>query len=186
MLKNFMLVIIALVLASCAHSPVAHKSVVQKSKKESLIQFSGNVLNQPLLSSGGKLGLTAFKAGPMAEANDELDRVSAMVIKGIKETLGSQQTSVEIIDSTQGQPDIALEGYVEELSKKGKLSRMMGNSQQKLVLVGDIWLVSSGKRLLEFNVQKKFNSKKETFMDVSYQMGQEIGSFIASHAKQKK
>ena len=52
---------------------------------------TGTVLDKDLLVQGGDIALVPFKAGPQAEATDELDRLSLMIIKGIKESLDDLQ-----------------------------------------------------------------------------------------------
>lgn len=168
-------------LVSCAHTSV------KKTIGDHLASMNGSVLDEMLLSEGGDLALTPFKAGPMAEANDELDHLSMMILKGVKESLDEQKTSLHIIAESQGKPKIAFEGYIQELSRTNRFSRMMMRpNRSSLVLVGDLWLISTGKRLLTFSIERKFNSKKENFTNVAYEMGKDIGKFIAAKSQLKE
>ncbi len=172
--------VVVFLLSSCAHSPVAKKEL-----QENVAAITGSVTDQALLTEGGDLALTPFKAGPRAEDNEELDHLSMMVLKGIKETLDRQNTSLHIIDSEEAKPQIVLEGYFEEYSKTGRAARMMMHkNKSSLVAEGNLWLVSTGKRLLTFSIKKKFNPKKEKPSNVAYAMGCEIGTFIASNSKE--
>ena len=177
-------------LASCAHSPKVkretkvHKKVHKSEVVEQKSSVTGSVLDSQLLVQGGNIALVPFKAGPNAEATDELDRLSLMIIKGIQDSLEHQKTSLHVVDAADGQPKIALQGYIEEYSKTGNLSRMMMRpNKNSLSLVGEVWLISNGQRLLNFSTDKKFNPKKEKPMDVAYVLGKEIGDYIGSYAQ---
>ena len=161
-------------------------SFAKEKKNAAKIDFSGLVIDGPLLTKGGKLGLMPFKAGPLAEANDELDRVSANIIKGIKQALESQPSSLTLIDATEGKPEIVLEGYVQELTKKGGIGTMMSGKRGTLVLEGNLWLVANGHQLLQFRVSKKFLIKKEDINEIASAMGIEIGRYILSKTNTKE
>ncbi len=182
MIRNiFMFMCCVLMISSCAHSPKKNRVMGETSS------VSGVVLDEPVLFEGGNLGLTPFKAGPSAEATEELDRLSGTITKGIKDTIDEQSTSLHVIDATQGEPKMVLEGYVKEFSKTGRMSRMMMSpNRDKLSLEGDVWLVSNGKRLLGFSIEKKFDPRKEKILDVAYMMGREIGHFIISNSQKAK
>jgi len=48
---------------------------------------SGSVINHAAFERGGTLGVSVFKPGPGAAANEETDRLSSMLVKGVKDTL---------------------------------------------------------------------------------------------------
>ncbi len=166
-----------LTLISCTHTPVVKVS-------QDLEAVKGIVLNSAILAQGGNLALVPFRAGSSAEANEETDHLSMMILKGIKEGIEAQKTSLQIVDASETQPKIALQGYIEEFAKTGKLSRMMMRpNRDSLSLVGEVWLVSNGERLVNFTANKKFNPKKQKPVDIAYDLGKEIGDFIGSHSK---
>jgi hypothetical protein len=180
MLQRFMMAVSLLTLVSCAHAPV-HK---QGSPKAVESQVGGIVLDQSLLSQGGDLALGPFKPGDQAEANDETDRISSMILKGIKDYFDSQHTSLHVVDATQTHPKFVLEGYIHEFSKAGKMSRMMMRPNKDVLRIeGEIWLIPSGQRLAGFSANKKFDPKKEKPFDVAYALGHDIAEFIVSHTK---
>ncbi len=171
--------VVALILSGCAHTPV--KTVTDEPSPS----VTGSVVEPVLLAHGGKLALVSLKAGPQAEANNELDGISTAVLTGIKDSLDGQKTSsLHVIRTQDGQPDVVLEGYVQEFSQTSRLSRMMMHPNRgHLVLTGEIWLRTTGQRLLTFSADKKFDPKKEKPMDVAYELGQNIGDFIGSHTR---
>lgn len=176
MFKQFTIVLgLVLSLTSCAHQPV------KKNMDNSSARVTGIVLDQEALVQGGDLGLTPFKAGPAAEANDELDRISGMIVKGVKDCLEKRKSPLHIIDATQGQPKIVLEGYVKDLYKTTRMSRVLkGANLDSITLEGDLWLTSNGKQILSFYLQRKFNRFKEKLDDAAYAAGWDIGEFIVA------
>ncbi len=181
MMQRFALICVgALVLSSCAHTPVK-KTMMEDGPSPPV---TGTVLDSVLLAQGGDLALAPFKAGSRAEADGELDRLSMMILKGIKDGIEEHDTSLHIIGNNEGQPKIVLEGYVQEYSKTSRLSRMMLRpNRDSLVLEGELWVNPTGERLLSFSTQRKFDPKKEKPKDVAYALGKDIGDFVGAHAK---
>ncbi|MBI3602226.1 MAG: hypothetical protein HY209_04965 [Candidatus Omnitrophica bacterium] len=166
-----------LILSGCAHTPVKTATSVPA-------LVTGSVIEPALLAHGGRLALVSLKAGPQAEANDELEGLSTAVLTGIKDSLDAQKTSLHVMKAQEGQPQVVLEGYVQEFSQTGRLSRlMMHPNRDHLVLVGEIWLRRTGERLLTFSAGKKFDPQKEKPMKVAYELGQGIGNFIGAHTR---
>lgn len=168
------------VFASKKKKPV--KTVVLVDVQE--VSVTGTVLAADVLAEGGAIALVPFKAGPGAEATDELDRISMMMIKGIRESIADKKSSLKVVEPTEESPRIAMQGYIEEYSKTGRLKRMMLRpNQSSLVVAGEVWLISNGQRLLSFSTDKRFHSKKEKAVNVAYALGREIGDYISSHVK---
>ncbi len=137
------------------------------------------------MHKGGTLGLSAFKAGPGAEANDQLDKLSLMLIKGIRDVLTQRTTVWHIADAGQDNVDFVLDGYIEELSQSGKFSRLiLRKNKTNLSVDGEIWSQATGGKVLVFASSEIINIKKQELMDQAYAMGQAIGEFIAAQAKE--
>jgi len=183
LLQRFLCVCFSLlILTSCSRSHVVIKDELVDSSSSGV---TGTVLDGASLVQGGDLAIQPFKAGSQAEANDELDHLSLMILKGIKDFLDEHKTTLHVIGDNEGQPKIVLEGWVEEFSKTGRLSRMMLHpNQDSLTLKGELWLTSNGACILNFTVHKKFDPKKQEIQDVAYSLGLDIGGFIVKQTKQ--
>lgn len=183
MIKAFQSLVIVsalCVLASCAHAPV-HKEV--KAPEQS--QVTG-FADSKTLSKGGDLALVPFNAGEKAEANDETDRLAMMILKGIKDSL-DQNNLIHVVDASQTHPKFGLQGYIQEFSKPGKLSKItMRHGLDCLSLEGEMWEVSTGQRVAGFSVKQKFDPHHEKPIDVAYRLGQGIGRFIIEHTKKEE
>src|SRR4029079_12226566 len=99
-----------LTFASCAH--MHHAPAVKHADPSLVSGVTGAVMDSEILAQGGDLALVPFKAGDQAEANDETDRISMMILKGIKDSLDQQNTSLHVIDASQTHPKVALQGYI--------------------------------------------------------------------------
>jgi hypothetical protein len=178
-------------LASCAHGSKETKTKLARIVESAPVKNEGSsvvgaVLDADTLAQGGEIALVPFKAGTNAEATDELDRLSLIITKGITDSLNAQATSLKVVDAAEGKPRVALQGYIEEFSRSGKMSRvMMRPNEMSFSVVGEVWLISDGKRLLTFSTDKRFDPKKQKAVDAAYHLGKEIGDFIGAHAKAK-
>ncbi|MBF0490869.1 MAG: hypothetical protein HQL15_09735 [Candidatus Omnitrophica bacterium] len=162
----------------------AYAATKQKGVEEKVDSVVGSLLDRETLGQGGDIALVPFKAGAKAEANDELDRLSLMIIRGIKESLDAQKNAFHVVDPEKTQPRMALQGYIDEFSKTGKLRKMMFRPAESCIaLEGEVWLISNGQRLLSFSEERRFNPKKEKTLSVAYDMGRSIGDYLGSHAK---
>ena len=139
---------------------------------------SGTLLNEKALDIGGTLGLTAFNAGPGAAAGEELDRISLMLAKGIKENLSLQTTAIKISENDKEDPSLLLKGYIEEYGQK--------NHKINFAVDGEIWLQETGAKVLIFQTAYVVDLKKEDPQQVAFRMGQAIGDYIAAHASRSK
>lgn len=173
------------VLSSCVFGgkkTKAPKTVVPVETEQASV--TGTVLDAQVLAQGGTIALVPFKAGPGAEATDELDRISMMMIKGIRETMALKGEALKVVEPAEESPRIAMQGYIEEYSKTGRLKRLMLRpNQSSLRVTGEVWLISNGQRLLSFSTDKRFYPKKEKVLNVAYALGREIGTYISSQVK---
>ena len=166
MFKLLLLLLACSLPMACSHAP--RESYVREA---AVPVVTGNVSNSSVLIKGGDLSLLSFRAGPQAEDNEELDKISGVAINSIKKNLDAQNTALHVMtDESQEQPQMFLQGYVQEYSKRSR--------RHKIVLTGEIWLKSNGQRVLSFSAEQSFDSKKEKVLEVVYHMGQAIGDFI--------
>jgi hypothetical protein len=135
---------------------------------------TGSLINHAAFERGGTLGLGLFRPGSGAAANEETDRLSSMLIKGVKEALQAEKTHFTILDDPKNS-DCLLEGYIEEYSHKGRFSH--------LSVDGEIWLQETGERIFLFQTSVMINNKKQDPIEVAYQMGLAIAHFIGKDHK---
>ncbi len=148
------------------------------------IPVTGSVVDSTVLAKGGLMAFAEFKPGPGAVADEQTDKISLMLIKGIRESLLTHASSLSLIDADQlDRADFLLEGHIEEFSRSGKLSRLvMRKNEAYLAVDGEIWRQDSGAKVLVFATSAIINVKKQKPAEVAYQMGLAIGDFISTHS----
>lgn len=147
---------------------------------------SGAVIDEPVLLKGGSLVLASFKPGPGAEANDQTDKISVMLIKGIEEVLATNDVPFILKEGQEDEDaDFVLDGFIEEFTRSGKMSRLMLKNQAHLSVDGGIWSQLSGTKVLVFSSSAIINMKKEKPVDVAYRMGRAIGRYISQRASKE-
>ena len=137
------------------------------------VVVTGSVINSSSFQKGGSLVLGSFKPGTGAAADDETDQLSALMIKGIKDTLPEGNTQFTIAPDDQKDSDFFLEGYIEDYGRKGHFSH--------LSVDGEIWLRETGEKIFSFQTTTLINLKTQDPKAVAYQIGVAIAHFIESH-----
>ena len=136
--------------------------------------ISGSVLDSPALAKGGTLALGSFKPGTGAAADDETDRLSVQIVKGINDLLPGENTPFKMQNGNASDPDFILEGYIEDYETKGHSAR--------LTVDGEIWSRDSGEKILLFKTSAVFNLKVQDPKQAAYQIGGAIARYIGSQA----
>ncbi len=174
-MKNLLLI---LLIVLCVSGCFGRKPSIQNNISSPALQVTGNLVDPEKFRSGGKLGIIAFKAGPQAESNEQLDRLSVMLIKGIREGLAGAKTALLITDD-EDKSDLVMEGYIEEYLSPSQFARMiLRKKNMRLSVSGEIWYKGTGKKVLTFATSKKIIGPKVNINDEAYQMGLSIADYI--------
>jgi len=161
-MKRLPLILAVIFLSGCfTHLPFKRDTAVP------LPEFSGNVVDAAKLKTAAKLGFSSFRAGPQAAADDQLDRLSLMLIKGIKDSLEAKKVSLATTDQEEG-ADVVMDGYIEEFSRK------------RFSVSGELWDKETGAKVLVFGASRVLRPKKDNPMDTAYEVGTVIGDYIAA------
>jgi hypothetical protein len=166
--KNLSFLFFILLFCGCSSS----KQVVISDALSATPVITGSVVNASAFEKGGTLVLGPFKAGTGAEANDETDQLSRMMIKGIKDTLPEENTHFTIQADDQKNFDCYLDGYIENYGHKGHLSN--------LSVDGQIWLQDTGEKIFFFQTSIVIDLKSQSPNTIAYQVGVAIAHFIGS------
>ncbi len=179
--RLFILVIILSVVSGCFSSTPAKSS----SSVFSPSRATGTVIKEAEFKKGGTLVILPFKAGANAVASPQLDRVALMVVKGMVNYLGEEKTPFTVLTTEdQGRPQLVIEGYVDDFSQSGKMSRMvLRNKKITLSVSGQMVVAGTHDRLLVFQHTKSRPDPKKDGLDVAYQTGQDLGRFIVDALK---
>ena len=170
-----------IILLICGCSP--SKRIIVSNTLNTIPVITGSVVNSSAFDKGGTLFLGSFKPGTGAAANDETDQLSAMMIKGIKETLPAENTHFTIqTDNLEGS-DCLLEGYIDNYGHEGHIPHLkLRKNQTFLSMDGEIWLRETGEKIFLFQTSAVIDIKTQNPQAVAYQIGVAIAHFIGSHA----
>ncbi len=137
-----------------------------------------NCADAGLLKAGGKIAFTPFKAGAQAAADDQLDRVSLIIIKGITDRLAQSKTSLAVV-TPQEEPDLVFGGYVDELAQNSRYQRLvLRRGKGRLVISGQIWLSSTGAKVANFAAYAHLDAYQDV-TGAAYELGLSLGNEIA-------
>ena len=177
MVKNLSFFIIILLICGCSASK---KTIIADSLDETPV-ITGSVVNASAFQKGGTLVLGSFKPGVGAAADDETDRLSAMMIKGIKDTLPEDNTHFTLTTDNPNGSDFFLEGYIDDYGRDKHYSPVkLRKNQVHLSIDGQIWLRETGEKVFLFQTACIIDLKTQNPNTVAYDIGISIAHFITS------
>ena len=146
----------------------------------------GRIVNRARLQQRQNVIIIPFHAGVNVEATDDLDRIALMMIKGITDTFGADQTGkhdhFHILTADSQEPDnLVLKGYFTDLSGPSTLKRLLPlTNKQSLGVSGKLMDAKSGEVLVIFTDAVTTDDKNDDTMKLGYQIGINIGRFLLS------
>ena len=153
----------------------------ERPQEGSLTSFK--IFNENSLHKGGRLLIIPFRAGVNIEANDELNRIALMIVKGMVEAIKKEnENRFEIISVEQAQDaQFVIEGHVTRLSQPSRISKMgLGDKKITLGIEGDMVDLETGEKILIFKNLQERDQKGNSHQDMAYAMGRSIGQAIAT------
>jgi len=176
----------------CAHIPFFGKSsqpakeTIKSSRLEQPLELSGfvekgRIVDAGRLQQGKNVAVIPFKAGVDVEANEELERVTLMVVKGNADTFADDQGGLFNILTAENsnEADFVIQGHVTNLKGPSRVSRWVLLKGHKMLSVdGKMIDAGTGEAIAVFTDQ--VTSKTESYKDLGYRIGKNIGLFILS------
>ncbi|MBI5415480.1 MAG: hypothetical protein HZA29_01560 [Candidatus Omnitrophica bacterium] len=143
---------------------------------------TGKILDGQLLRQGGKVFIVPFKAGVNVTADDELDKIALMTVKGIAEAMKERGALFEILGPDRArEADWVVSGYVTGVGRPSRLSRWMFQKRRiSLQVEGRVIQSSSQKNVAVFTDEARGDPRKKDHKQLGYDIGKDIGHFIVS------
>lgn len=174
-MKKIMLLFLCLCLG-CASAKIK-----ERPQRGPLTSFK--IFNEAGLQKGGRLLIAPFKAGVNVEANEELNKIALMIIKGITEAIKEQnENNFEILSYAQAQEaQLVIEGHITKLTRPSRINKMgLGHKKISLGIEGDMVNLQTGEKVLIFSGLEERDRKGITHRDIAYSIGRSIGQRIAA------
>ena len=178
----------------CAHIPFigtssqSAKETMKSGRLEPPLELNGFVVKGQIVDAGrlrqGKnIAVIPFKAGVGVEANEDLERIALMIVKGITDVFADDQgTSFNILTAENSkEADFVIQGHVTNVKGPSRVSRWVLRKGQKTLSVdGKMIDAQTGKAIAVFTDQ--VTSKTENYRDLGYRIGKDIGLYTLSGA----
>ena len=153
----------------------------QVKSSEKPLNVAITLVDAAALKSGGKIAFTPLKAGARASADEQSDRVSLMIIKGMADRIAQSRTSL-IIAAPEDEPNLVFQGYIEELLQNSRFKRLvLRRDKGRLAISGEIWLSLTGAKALTFAGYAHLGDYKDVFQAADA-LGEALGDEIVRHA----
>lgn len=174
--RVYLLILVAVTSFSCSHHAVDKKTVAV----DSVPLQEARVIQPEKLASGGHLLVVPFTAGVGVAANEDLDRISLQIIRGIADTLEVQGSPFKLlVDADSQEADLVIKGRVTLLDQHKKIKALPGKVRIKSIRVeGSVLGVEDEALLAKFYETSKSNNQNDSFEAMGYRIGVAIGKFL--------
>ena len=130
---------------------------------------------------GGRLLIIPFNPGVQVTADDEFDKTSLMMVKGISQTLQQSSSSpfTILMADNADQANLFLKGHVVKMETKSTWGKWMSKQKHKMMAVdGKLIDQITGQDILAFHHSKEASTPAESWNDLALAVGEDIGNFI--------
>ena len=176
----------------CSHiaflgkSPRPSKNTIGPSKLKQPLESNnfvekGQIIDVPRLQQGTNIAIIPFKAGVGVEANEELDKIALMIVKGVADVFADDQESrFNILTAENSQEaDFIIQGHITGVKGPSRVSRwILFKGQKTLDVDGKMVDAQTGETIAVF--ADKTETKEADYKELGYRIGKNIGLFIVS------
>lgn len=162
-------------LSGCAWLGSAANNSVEMEGK-----ITAQLVDPQSFPKGGKLLVLAFQAGPNIVADERLDKVALMMIKGLADEIKDKQTQFQIVGAQEArEADYIISGQIIRMVTPPKWRRwMLRPSVNKLSVEGRMTQSASGATIFVFTHSRKITAGRQDYAQLGYEIGKDIGRFL--------
>ena len=142
--------------------------------------LQGEVTRAERLAQGGGLLAVPFSAGVNVSADEELDRISLLIVKGFMEAFEEKTSLLRLLtDKDAGEADLILKGHVTRKTGSRRFRVWPFKAQTKVLGVeGEMVARETGERILTFRHEKKSRDAQSDFETLALELGKDIAKFV--------
>ena len=157
---------------------VENKTLEQPSELNRFVE-KGQIIDAQRLKQGKLVAFIPFKAGVNVAANENLDRIALMIVKGSADVFNEDQNNryKVLTAENSGQADMIVQGHVTAVKGPSKVSRwIMLKGHKMLSVEGEVIDAQNGNTIAVFSDQ--MTSEDKDYKELGYQIGKNISSFM--------
>ncbi len=145
----------------------------------------GKVLDLQALKKGGNLLIIPFKAGVDAESNDDLHKISLMIVRGVSDAIQRENAPFHILGADNADlANLVMKGFITHLSSSGRIKRWVLRKNEIFINVeGKIVNPESGEVIIVFSHHGKANLKTDQEQDLARKIGEDLGLYLVRQLK---
>ena len=176
----------------CAHIPFFGKSAqstkgtIESGETEPPVEVNsfvekGQIIDATRLKQGKNIVVIPFKAGVGVSANESLERITLMVVKGVADTFADDpEASFNFLTAENSmEADFVVQGHVTSRKGPSRVKRwVLLKGHKTLSVDGKMTDTETGEAVAVFNDQ--VTSTTESYEDLGYRIGKNVGLFILS------
>ncbi len=140
--------------------------------------IEARILQKSYLFEGRKLLIVPFVPGEAVTANNEFDRISLMIVKGVAEVIQQSKSSpfTVLVADNASHSDVKLKGHVMKMKRRSVYKRWITWTKYKVLAVeGKLVDSISGQEILSFRHTKEGEIAWE---DLALAIGEDVGNFL--------
>ncbi|MCA9407640.1 MAG: hypothetical protein KC733_03035 [Candidatus Omnitrophica bacterium] len=143
------------------------------------------IVNEKRLRAGGKLLVVPFRAGADVEANEELDHIALMFVKGLSEVLMENESPFEIVMADQAAAaDFIIVGHIIDIDHSSRFGKWVGKKEKvSLSVKGKLLERSTDKALFYFEDAREEDRVLVDHKQLGYIVGHRIGEFLLKESQ---
>lgn len=146
----------------------------------------GRILQARRLKEGKRVMVIPFTAGVDIEANEELDKISLMIVKGVADAFNQDQKEFEnhftvLTNESPQQPDFLIQGHIIKKKDSSHITKWTMLGQREILGVkGRLVDARTLEPILVFEDQAAAKSGGDSYNSLGHDIGKSIGQFILS------
>lgn len=146
---------------------------------------TGQIVDVERLRKGGKLLVVPFQAGANVAANEQLDKVVLMMVKGIVNELQGSDIPIQILDTDDAkQADLVISGHVTGFVKPSKWKKVpLRPGINKVNIEGRLTDAATGITILVFKHSRQGSTRQMDHAQLGYDLGKDIGRYIKESSR---
>ncbi len=181
-------------LLGCTHIPFMGKAPQSDVNEGPILESNkfveqGKIIDAQALKTGKNIAVVPFTASVGVEANEALDKVALMIVKGISDTFADEQGQMQdrftvLTAENLESADFIVQGHISSVQSPSKVDRwVLLKGQKSLGADGKMINAKTGETVLIFADAQKTVTKAEDYNQLGYRIGKNIGLFILSGDK---